>query len=150
AVIVYIARFAITLIHREVVRPGHAGLASEWEQFAARGPIVEPLVLDRHIDRYSSGSRRLTAVAAHYGVPVSHEDADGAAAAALAAARVACVIAQHTPKIAELTPAALHKPQAEAAAEQATSYADYLRTQGQPVDDVHLEWPLIPTRKEET
>src|SRR5690606_7171898 len=104
----------------------------------------------RHIDRYRSGSRRLTAVAAHYGVPLSEEDAHGAAADALAAARVAWVIAQHTPKIAELTPAALHKTQAEAAAEQATSYADYLRKQGKPVDDVHLEWPLIPTRKEET
>ncbi len=149
-VIVYNARYDITLIHRELVRHGHADLAAEWEQFAARGPIVDPLILDRHLDRYRSGPRRLTAVAAHYGVPLSEEEAHGAAADALAAARVAWVIAQRTPKIAELTPAALHKTQAEAAAEQATSYAAYLRKQGKPVDDVHLEWPLIPTRKEET
>src|SRR5690606_22200296 len=40
-VIVYTARYDISPMRRELVRHGHAGLAAEWEQFAARGPIVD-------------------------------------------------------------------------------------------------------------
>lgn len=149
-VIVYNARYDITLIHRELVRHGHADLAAEWEQFAARGPIVDPFILDKQIDRYRKGSRKLIDVAAHYGVALAEEDAHGSAADALAAARVAWVIANRNPKLAALGPVELHETQVKAAAEQAHSFADYLRKQGKPVDDVHPEWPLIPTRKEET
>src|SRR5690606_21222790 len=136
--------------HRELVRHGHADLAAEWEQFAARGPIVDPLILDRHIDRFRKGSRKLIDVAAHYGVALAEEDAHGSAADAWAPRRVARLFANRNPKLAALEPVELHETQVKAAAEQAHNFADYLRKQGTPADDVHLEWPLIPPRKEET
>lgn len=143
-VVAYNARYDTTLLHRELVRHGHADLARAWEEFAEKGPIVDPYVLDKQVDRYRKGKRTLTAVAAHYGVPLSEEDAHGAAADALAAARVAWVIANRNPKLAGMDPLALHEAQAKAAAEQAHSFADYLRKQGKPADDVRPEWPLIP------
>lgn len=143
-VIAYNARYDTTLLHRELVRHGHADLARAWEEFAARGPIVDPFILDKQIDRYRKGSRKLIDVADHYGVPLSEEDAHGSAADALAAARVAWVIANRNPKLAALGPVELHEAQVKAAAEQAHSFADYLRKQGKPADDVRPEWPLIP------
>src|SRR5690606_10797505 len=104
----------------------------------------------KQIDRNRKGSRKLIDVAAHYGVALAEEDAHGSAADALASARVAWVIANRNPRLATLTPAYLHETHGQSAAEQTHSFADYLRKQGKPDDDVHLEWPLIPTRKEET
>src|SRR5690606_38362240 len=82
------ASYDTRLLHRELVRHGHADLARAWEEFAARGPIVDPFILDKQIDRYRKGSRKLIDVAAHYGVALAEEDAHGSAADALAAARV--------------------------------------------------------------
>lgn len=54
------------------------------------------------------------------------------------------MIANRNPKLAALGPVELHEAQVKAAAEQAHSFADYLRKQGKPADDVCPEWPLIP------
>ncbi len=49
--------------------------------------LIDPLVLDRYVDRYRPGKRTLTAVASHYGVSfddVHRADVDAAATVALA------------------------------------------------------------------
>lgn len=42
------------------------------------GPILDPLVIDRAIDKYRRGSRKLINVAAHYGVELTDDDAHDA------------------------------------------------------------------------
>ncbi|EQD44431.1 DNA polymerase III subunit epsilon, partial [mine drainage metagenome] len=65
-VIVYNAAFDFTLLDRECHRHGLPGLA-EMLGGPVR-PVIDPLVLDKQMDRYRPGKRTLTAACAHYGV----------------------------------------------------------------------------------
>lgn len=51
------------VLHAECARGGHV-----WNTDCSRLVLVDPLVLDRHVDRYRKGGRKLEAVARHYGV----------------------------------------------------------------------------------
>ena len=59
---------------------------------APRAPVIDPLVIDKAVDRYRKGKRTLEAAAAFYGVPL--DDAHDAGADAIAAGRVAQAIAR--------------------------------------------------------
>lgn len=56
-------------------------------------PVIDTLVLDKAVDRYRPGSRKLVDVAAHYGVPMAAGTAHGATADVIAALRIAITIA---------------------------------------------------------
>lgn len=144
--IVYNAAFDLSLLDRETRRHGLEPFGDRLR--AAMGCVVDPLCLDKAVDRYRRGKRTLTAVSEHYGVPVG-DDAHGCVADALAAARVAYVIAQRNPEIAEMPLHQLHQFQARAKAEQARSFREYLTSQGKACDDVRDEWPVIPYEPEE-
>lgn len=143
ALVVYNARYDVTLLHRELVRYGHADLAARWATFAVTGPVVDPFVLDKHVDKYRKGSRKLIHVAEHYGVELSEEDAHGSSADALASARIAWHIANRNPNLAAMTLPELHELQVKAAATQARGLAAYFDKKGQ-THDVREEWPLVP------
>lgn len=138
--VAYNAPYDVSLLHRECLRHGHDGLA---EQVAALAPVVDPLVIDKRVDRYRKGSRKLTAVAQHYGVPLEEADAHGSQADSLAAARVAYRIAVGNPRIADMAPAELHRSQVAWRAEQAAGLQEYLRRKD-PEAVVRPEWPLVP------
>src|SRR5262249_12478895 len=74
------------------------------------------------------GKRTLTAVCAHYNVPL--DEAHAANADALAAARVAWRLAQAYPELRDVDLATLHRQQIDWAAEQAASFEDWLRRNG--------------------
>ena len=135
-VVVYNAAFDLTLLDREL-RRHYDGMALE------PGDVIDPLVLDKHYDRYRRGSRKLTATAKHYGVPLSEEDAHGATADALAAARVAWKLAHVYPELAAMPLPELHAHQIEWHAEQAASLQEHFRRKGSD-EIVPLEWPLRP------
>ena len=59
--------------------------------------LIDPLVLDRHVDRYRKGKRTLSTVTGHYGVPL--DGAHRAAADAAATVGVARAIAERYPKV---------------------------------------------------
>ena len=82
-VVVYNAPYDFTLLDRELAlhRPGRP--------LAAQPLVVDPLVLDKEVDTFRRGSRKLVDVCAHYEVPLAQEEAPGAAAEAMAAARLA-------------------------------------------------------------
>ena len=103
---------------------------------------ADPLILDRHIDRYRRGKRTLEALCAHYGVPYdgSHE----ASADAVAAAAVARGIGHAAAHVAALSPRELHELQVTAAAQQAESLAAFLRRKGLSPERVTRAWPLVP------
>jgi len=127
------ARYDLTLLDREARRYGLAPLPA--------GPVIDPYVIDKHIDRYRKGGRKLTDLCAHYGVPIG--DAHTADADAIAACRVAWRIGSTRPDMAALPLPTLHDQQAAWAAEQAASLQEYFRRKT-PDAVVRREWPLIP------
>lgn len=138
--VAYNAAYDITLLHRECLRHGHTDLAEGLESLR---PVADPLVLDKALDKYRKGSRKLTAVAAHYGIELSEADAHGSAADSLAAARVAYVIATRHEHIGAMDPAELHGLQVQWRADQAAGLQRYLRKKDKgAVVDPH--WPLKP------
>jgi DNA polymerase-3 subunit epsilon len=136
-VVAYNARFDLTVLDRECQRHDLASL-----DFS---PIVDPLVLDKHLDPYRKGSRRLEAVCEHYRCRL--DGAHDSAHDALAAARVAYRIGQTT-ELGHMTAPGLHDAQIEWAAEQARGLRDYFRQQGktEAVASVREEWPVVPAR----
>lgn len=89
------------------------------------GPVLDPLVLDRHVDRYRSGKRTLTHLCAHYGITFT--EAHTSDADALAAARLTWKIAKRFPKIGAMTLVGLQDAQADWYRESSHSFASYLR-----------------------
>lgn len=136
-VVIYNAPYDLTLLDREIAlhRPG--------APLAAQPLVVDPLVLDKQVDTFRRGSRKLVDVCAHYEVPLAQEEAHGAAADALAAARLAWRIAAAHPEIAEMSPEDLHAAQVKWKAEQSASFQEYLRRRN-PDAVIDGSWPLIP------
>lgn len=151
------ARFDCTILDRELRRHGLDPLP-----FLR---VVDPLVLDKHIDRYRRGSRKLDALCEHYGAVL--DGAHDAAHDAIAAARLAWVIgargevkrrvrnAQDGRELARLKREweavredldALHAAQVRWAAEQAEGLAAYFRGKGEleTAAGVSTAWPLVP------
>lgn len=129
--------YDLTMLVAECVRHGHHGLAG---QLRAIEPVVDTFVLDKWVDTYRKGPRKLVDVTAHYGVALAAEDAHGAAADALAAGRLAWCIAQKYPGV-QVPLAELHDLQVEQKRAQAESFGAYLTKQGK-TDDVSREWPV--------
>lgn len=138
--VAYNAAYDITLLHRECLRYGRTDLA---EQLAELRPVVDPTVLDKNADTFRKGKRKLVDVARHYGVPLDEADAHGSTADALAAARVAYVIASRYPALGGMDPSELHDRQVGWRADQCTSLQRYLRKQD-PDAVVDGAWPLTP------
>lgn len=138
-VVAYNGSYDLTMLWAELVRHDHHGLA---QLVAGIRPVVDPFVLDKAVDPYRKGSRKLIDVAAHYGITLSQEDAHGAHADALTAARVAWMIAARYPDV-QLDLEQLHDAQVEWKRSQADSFGRYLTRQGK-TDDVAREWPIQP------
>jgi DNA polymerase III subunit epsilon len=132
-------RFDLTILDRECRRHGLPTLEARLGRPV--GPVIDPLVLDKAADKYRKGSRKLEALAAHYGVELT--DAHTADADALAAVQVALVIAEKYPAL-QVDAHQLHGWQIKWAAEQARSFRAHRAGQGLPVDDIREEWPLVP------
>lgn len=78
------ARYDLSLLDRECHR---YGLPSVDERVGgAPSPVIDPLVIDKHVDKYRKGKRALQALCDHYGVTL--DGAHEASADAVAAVRV--------------------------------------------------------------
>ena len=133
--------YDLTMLWAECFRYGHHQQAAELQ---AVTPVIDTFVLDKHADKYRKGSRRLIDVAAHYGVTLSEVDAHGAEADALAAGRVAWMLATRFPAILGKPARELHDLQAVWKREQAESFRDYLYRKGDDFSGVSLDWPVQP------
>ncbi len=134
------ARYDLSLLDRECRR--HQ-VASVGERLGAPlSPVIDPLVLDKHVDRYRKGRRALHALCSHYGVLL--EDAHNASADAVAAAQVARRMGETYQPIGLMLPTDLHVLQIRAAAEQSASLQEYLRRTKDPAAVVEPAWPVIP------
>ncbi|KUL39371.1 DNA polymerase III subunit epsilon [Streptomyces sp. NRRL F-4489] len=137
------ARYDLSLLDRECRRHGLRTLTERLGHPPA--PVIDPLVLDKHVDRYRKGKRALQALCGHYGVRL--DGAHEAGADAAAAAGVARRIGERYPAVALPSPRELHALQERAAAEQAASFQAYLRRSGKPEAIVEAAWPLIPHQR---
>jgi DNA polymerase III subunit epsilon len=101
--------------------------------------LVDPLVLDRHCDRYRDGKRTLTAACGVYGVTL--EAAHQAGADCAAAVAVARAIGRRYPEVGSLAPAALHGLQVAAHEAWRTSFNTFLVESGADRPPVRGGWP---------
>lgn len=103
------------------------------------GAVLDPLVLDRHFDRYRSGPRTLGALALRYGVTLT--EAHTSRADAIAAALIAReLVARHMPTLSQLESVGeLHDFQRRAYAAWAENFSRYLQRQQRPVNIT--PWP---------
>lgn len=88
-------------------------------------PVIDVFVLDKAIDRYRKGGRKLVDLCQHYRVRI--DGAHDATQDAIAAARVAWKIAAENPALAAMSLTDLHARQVTWAAEQGANFAQYLR-----------------------
>ncbi|MFJ6784050.1 3'-5' exonuclease [Streptomyces yangpuensis] len=134
------ARYDLSLLDRECRRHGVESITERLGGVPA--PVIDPLVIDKHVDKYRKGKRALHALCAHYGV--SLDDAHDARADAVAAARVVRRIGEKHRPVGLMPLADLHGLQVRAAAEQSASLQAYLRRTADPAAVVEPAWPLIP------
>jgi DNA polymerase III epsilon subunit-like protein/8-oxo-dGTP pyrophosphatase MutT (NUDIX family) len=135
-VVVYNAPYDLTLLDRECRRHG-------LEPIDAPGPVIDPLVIDKTVDRYRKGKRTLEVAAAQYQVAL--DGAHDAGADAIAAGRVAWALLKAFPDELDIPLADLHGRQEIWFAEHESRFRDYLRSvKGDDVTFEPATWPLRP------
>ncbi|MFF4789780.1 3'-5' exonuclease [Streptomyces sp. NPDC001276] len=134
------APFDLTLLDRELRRHRASSLDHWFEASSLR--VLDPRVLDKHLDRYRKGRRTLTDLCAHYGVAL--QDAHDAAADALAAMEVVRALGRRfAARLERLTPAELHTLQTGWHAAQARGLQAWFARSGTE-ETVDPSWPLRP------
>ncbi|WP_396652464.1 exonuclease domain-containing protein [Microbacterium radiodurans] len=132
-VVAYNAPFDFSLLKYEALRHGI-------EPILDPSPVIDPLVIDKRYDRYRRGKRTLAVVAEHYAVLLmgAHE----AAADAIAAGRVAQVLATRFADGLPPSAAELHTRQIGWARAQAASLSEYFVSIGRLDAEIDGAWPI--------
>jgi DNA polymerase-3 subunit epsilon len=134
--VVYNAPYDLTLLDRECRRHGLPAVESA-------APVIDPLVLDKALDRYRKGKRTLEVTAALYGIPL--DDAHDAGSDAIAAGRVAQALGRAYPIELDVPLLDLHGRQQVWYAEQAASFSEYIRrVKGDESFAANTDWPVHP------
>jgi DNA polymerase III subunit epsilon len=110
------ARYDLSLLRTETARHGLPPVSI--------GPVLDPFVIDRAIDKYRKGSRKLVDMARHYGVKL--EGAHSSEGDALAAARIIWKMALKCDELRNLSLEEMQDFQATAQAEWAAHYQGWL------------------------
>ncbi|MGW6454998.1 exonuclease domain-containing protein [Streptomyces sp. NPDC055078] len=140
------AAFDLTMLDREARRHNVQPLT---DIVGDQLRVVDPYVLDKRVDPYRSGSRKLENLCAHYGVRL--DKAHSADADAIAACRVAWRIAQQYAEVGQGFLDELHDQQITWAREQAEGLRDHFATtpgKEHRAATVRTDWPLIPQQRE--
>ena len=131
-VVAFNASYDLTVLDRELARYRMGGVTP--------GPVVDPMVLDRIVDKYRKGGRKLVDCCRHYEVRL--DGAHDSTADAIAAARLAWRMAETYPKVGGSTLGDLQVLQRDGHEAWAIGFRAYLQKQGKPSDDVDGSWPL--------
>lgn len=134
--VVFNAPYDLTLLDAECLRHGLEPVSPMLGE-----QVVDPLILDRAVDRYRKGKRTLTDMAPAYGVELL--DAHSAAEDAIAAGQVALAIAaKYADEVGALPLVELHRRQVAWADAQATDFEEYMRKQRDPEFRAERGWPV--------
>ncbi|MGW1352990.1 exonuclease domain-containing protein [Streptomyces sp. NPDC002409] len=134
------APYDLTLLDREARRHGLVPLFDRVQPY-----VIDPLVLDKRVNRYRRGGRTLTDLCRHYVVQL--DEAHTAQADAVAACAITWKLANRNRWLTRMELGELHEQQVQWAREQAEGLRDYFaRTPGKEewASDVRLDWPFIP------
>ncbi|GHF39497.1 3'-5' exonuclease [Streptomyces mashuensis] len=134
------APFDLTLLDRELRRHRASSLAG----YLGGAPlcVLDPWVLDRHLDRYRKGRRTLVDLCGEYGVALT--EAHDAAADAIAALEVVRAVGRRfASRLDRLSPAELHARQAVWHAAQARGLQAWFARNGSD-EECDPAWPLRP------
>lgn len=134
------AQYDVSILEAELSRHGLRTLTERLGGPVT--PVVDPLVLDRHLDRYRRGPRKLIDMCAHYGVQVDADGLHAADADVLATLDLLPAIAARYPAVGQVALADLHSQQIEAHRVWATRFAAYLESQGRTEDLPQAAWPV--------
>ncbi|MFG2673675.1 3'-5' exonuclease [Streptomyces sp. NPDC048445] len=134
------APFDLTLLDRELKRHRASSLAGYLGN--ASLCVLDPRVLDKHLDRYRKGRRTLTDLCELYGVVLDGAH-DAAADASASLELVRAVARRFATRLERLTPAELHTLQAGWHAAQARGLQAWFTKSGTP-ETVDPAWPLRP------
>ena len=132
--VVYNAPYDLSLLDRECRRHSVEALPEPYV-------VIDPLVIDKAVDRYRRGKRTLEVTSALYGVPL--DEAHDAGSDAIAAARVAQALLAKYGEQLSIPFDDLHSRQQRWYADQASSFQDYMRSsKGDPNFVANSEWPV--------
>lgn len=122
--IAFNAGYDWSILHYDLLRHGLAPMSER----ITGDPVtlIDGYVIDKAVDKYRKGSRKLKPTAELYGVAL--EDWHTAEADALAALLIAEQIAYRFPQVGEMTPAELFAAQQSWAAQQAAGLQSYFRS----------------------
>jgi DNA polymerase-3 subunit epsilon len=146
--VVFNAPYDLTLLEVELERHGLRSLA---ERVGRISPVIDPLVIDKAVDRFRKGKRNLESQCAHYGVRI--EGAHDAAVDAVAAMEVAKALAERFPEVGQATPAELHRLQEEWKDASERDFAAYRQRRGEayvPEPGWPVRQRLVPHQAERT
>lgn len=132
-----------SVLHNELERHGLPTMADRLD-----GPpysLLDALVLDKQADRYRKGSRKLQAVAGHYGVHL--ENWHEAKADAIAALGIADALYERNPRLDGYDQQRLYLAQQAWREEQQAGLQAHLR-KTDPAAYCAPEWPLVPAQRD--
>jgi len=133
-------QYDLTILEAELARHGLRTLS---DRLGGRiRPIVDPLVLDRHLNRYRKGPRKLIDMCGVYSVPVIADDLHAADADVTATLDLVAAIAREYPAIHNVTLDSLHDLQVSAHHTWATHFRAWLTSKGTVNDLPSTSWPL--------
>lgn len=139
--VAYNASYDLTLLDVELRRHGLATLA---ERLDGAVPLVlDPLVLDRHLDRYRLGARRLGTLCEHYGVQ-TEAALHAADVDVLATLDVLRAIAAAYPEVASLPLPQVHDLQVAANLRWAEGVNTWREAEGLSGPGAEQDWPQRP------
>jgi DNA polymerase-3 subunit epsilon len=131
------ANYDITVLACELERHGRPSL----DDRGGVGPLVDPLVIDRALDRFRPGKKTLGDLCRVYDAGL--DEAHASHGDALAAARVAWRMARRYSEVGDVVLSQLQDLQAEWHRAWAVDFERYLRRKGR-ADSIEREWPMRP------
>ncbi len=137
AVVVFNASYDLPLIEADSKRHGVRTLT---ERLGGEPtPILDPLVLDRALDRWRRGKRTLSHMAAHYGVPVPEDTHQAHVDSTLTLDLLAALLERYE-QLREMSATQVHSFQRDAHAAWAESFERYLASKGRKTT-IQTKWP---------
>lgn len=137
-VVAFNAAFDFTVLDRECRRSGLSTVSDMLD--GPLGPVIDPHVIDKAVDRFRRGKRTLGATCEQYGIDLG--EAHDATADALGAARLAYMLASRYPaQVGGRSLEELHGLQVQWRAQQSASLQEYFARQGKD-EVVDGSWPL--------
>lgn len=134
-------QYDLSILESELARNGLPTLA---DRIGEIRPVVDPLVLDRHLDKWRKGPRKLIDMCATYGVEVDAAGLHAADNDVLATLDLVHAISLRYPTVGEIGLDQLHDQQVAAHHKWATEFRAWLTSKGRTEDLPDPAWPAAP------